>query len=72
MMTFESVCLVFSSGNPGLIGYYEHFVRSLYDELLGEYVIWGLGHAGHDFPIDVILPSVNGNFCFLVNSFHII
>ncbi|EFX87830.1 hypothetical protein DAPPUDRAFT_306361 [Daphnia pulex] len=46
-------------GNPGLIGYYEHFMRSLYDELLGEYVIWGLGHAGHDFPSNVTMPSVN-------------
>ncbi|KZS08049.1 Lipid droplet-associated hydrolase [Daphnia magna] len=46
-------------GNPGLIGYYEEFVRSLHGELLGKYVIWGLGHAGHDVPKNVILPTIN-------------
>ena len=53
---FYYICL----GNPGLIGYYEKFMTSLYAELRGEYVIWGLGHAGHEVPPSVTFPSVNG------------
>jgi len=53
-----------SIGTSGLIGYYEVFMKSLYEVLQHNYVIWGLGHGGHDFPPGVTLPSIRGNCIF--------
>ena len=57
----------FCIGTSGLIGYYEIFMKSLYDTLQHDYVVWGLGHGGHDFHAfpDVTLPSIRGNLIFL-------
>jgi len=56
-----TIYYILLSGNPGLIGYYEIFMKSLYDTLQHDYVVWGLGHGGHDFHSScVTLPSIRG------------
>ena len=39
-------------------------MASLYEELRGEYVIWGVGHAGHEVPPGVTLPCLKGKFSY--------
>ena len=36
-------------------------MNAIYETLQDDYVIWGLGHGGHDFPPDVTPPSIGGN-----------
>lgn len=49
------------SGNPGLIGYYETFMAAIHENLKGKFVIWGIGHGGHEQPSGVDLPCINSN-----------
>jgi len=46
-------------GNPGLIGYYETFMAAIHENLKGKFVIWGIGHGGHEQPSGVDLPCIN-------------
>ncbi|XP_019620231.1 PREDICTED: lipid droplet-associated hydrolase-like [Branchiostoma belcheri] len=39
-------------GNPGVVGYYDKFMRELYRAHGGHIPVWGVAHAGH-----VILPD---------------
>ncbi|XP_078585174.1 lipid droplet-associated hydrolase-like [Branchiostoma floridae x Branchiostoma japonicum] len=39
-------------GNPGVVGYYDKFMRELYRAHGGRIPVWGVAHAGH-----VILPD---------------
>lgn len=38
------------TGNPGLVGYYSHFLGTVHRQLGDDVPVWTLGHAGHDEP----------------------
>lgn len=42
--------VLFIPGNPGVVGFYEHFLSRLYTELGGSVSVWAVGHAGHCLP----------------------
>jgi len=65
---FHTLTLNLFSGNPGLIGYYETFMAALHENLQGKFVIWGIGHGGHEKPSSVDLPCINSNN-HIINSF---
>lgn len=53
------------TGNPGLVGYYSHFLGSLHEHIGADDVpVWTLGHAGHDEPPPASrrqVPPLRGN-----------
>lgn len=53
--------VILITGNPGLTGYYDWFLKKLHDEL--KVPCWALGHAGHEEPKDHIMdvPPLEGN-----------
>ncbi|CAN7999057.1 unnamed protein product [Ixodes hexagonus] len=54
---------IFFPGNPGIIEYYEEFLREVYDNFGGKLHVCGLSHAGHDvLPKNLRGPSPNGNW----------
>jgi len=57
----SSQLIIVIPGNPGLIGYYETFMAALHENLQGKFVIWGIGHGGHEKPSSVDLPCINKN-----------
>jgi len=64
----SSQLIIVIPGNPGLIGYYETFMAALHENLQGKFVIWGIGHGGHEKPSSVDLPCINSNN-HIINSF---
>lgn len=56
----ENIVLLIS-GNPGLTGYYDHFLQRIHDKL--GYTCWSLGHAGHEEPNSKVLnvPPLKSN-----------
>nr|XP_015212636.1 PREDICTED: lipid droplet-associated hydrolase isoform X3 [Lepisosteus oculatus] len=39
-------------GNPGIVGYYETFIQTLYNKLGQKYPVWAVSQAGHCVPPD--------------------
>ncbi|MBN3313713.1 LDAH hydrolase, partial [Atractosteus spatula] len=39
-------------GNPGIVGYYETFMQTLYNKLGQKYPVWAVSQAGHCVPPD--------------------
>lgn len=46
----ENELILLIPGNPGLLGFYTHFLRTLHEQLQSSIPIWAIGHAGHDSP----------------------
>ncbi|KAK7862854.1 hypothetical protein R5R35_008453 [Gryllus longicercus] len=46
-------------GNPGVTGYYEEFLETLYCSL--NIPVWIVSHAGHEVGRDVTIPPLRGN-----------
>jgi len=44
-------------------------MKAIYDTLQDDFVVWGLGHGGHDFPPGVTPPSIGGNSIFTTDNY---
>lgn len=52
------------TGNPGLVGYYSHFLSTVHEHVGSDVPVWTLGHAGHDEPPATStrkVPPLKGN-----------
>lgn len=53
------------TGNPGLVGYYSHFLATVHEHVAADVPVWTLGHAGHDEPpsssVGRQVPPLRGN-----------
>ena len=38
-------------------------MKAIHEVLQDDYVVWGLGQAGQEFPLGVALPSIKGISC---------
>ncbi|XP_006813019.1 lipid droplet-associated hydrolase-like [Saccoglossus kowalevskii] len=52
------VLVLLIPGNPGIVGFYEDFMLTLYDASSRRVPVWGISHAGHE-----LTPGMNKRCC---------
>ena len=70
MILYNKFLLLFGIGNPGLGGYYEDFMQTLYNNLEVKIPIWCISHAGH-YKLPGVVPLKGKKLkmiCSLVNE----